>query len=179
MGKMALNLNNRVRMLWMQHSEWTRMAFTSVIFNNAEERQVVQRLLRNPIDFACFLASFYGEGIGGRFGVLLTEHLSLAVALVRATIAQDTGNAEKIKTKLFHNAEEISAFLASINPYWHYEIWKEMFFIHLDLAIEMAGQQINGEYEESINTYDRFEAEVMEMARMMFQGIMKQFACAH
>lgn len=170
-----INLNNEVRLLWMQHSEWTGMAFTSVIFGNPDEEAVIERLLRNPKDFARFLGAFYGDKTARRFGKLLTEHLSLAVALVEVTMAEDAEEADRISAMLFENADEISRLLADINPYWHYESWRNMFYVHLDLAIAMAGQRINGKYRESIHTYDRFEAEVMTMANMMVKGIIQQF----
>lgn len=174
-NKTQLGIINRVRMLWMQHSEWTRMAFTSVIFGNPDEKAVIDRLLRNPMDFAYFLMNFYGDVIGRKFGDLLTEHLSLAVSLVKATVEGDTVKAEQINERLYYNADEISALLASINPYWCYESWRVMFYTHLDLAKKMATEKIDGDYRESINTYDRFEAEVMGMAEMMYQGILRQF----
>ena len=59
-NKAQLSVINKVRMLWMQHSEWTRMAFTSVIFKNPDEEAVVHRLLRDPADSAYFLGQFYG-----------------------------------------------------------------------------------------------------------------------
>ena len=174
-SRKELELNKEVRMLWMQHSEWTRMAFVSIIFKNPDEEQVIFRLLRNPADFAYFLRIFYGDTIGFRFSDLLTEHLSLAADLVRATMVGDTIKAEIINKKLYENADEISLFLSSINPYWYYESWRIMLYMHLDMAKQMAGEMINGDYKESINTYDRFEREVMVMAEAMYDGILKQF----
>ena len=175
MNKEKLKLNNQVRMLWFQHSEWTRMAFASIIFKNPDEAEVINRLLRNPADFAYFLRYFYGHNIGAQFCTLLTEHLVIAADLVKATMAAETNKAEQINQRLYKNADEISAFLDSINPYWNSQDWKKMFYMHLDLAKLIASQMIEGNYEKSINTYDIFEAEVMNMADMMIDGIIKQF----
>lgn len=172
-GSVSMKLSNEIRMLWFQHSEWTRMAFVSVIFENPDESEVINRLLRNPVDFANFLRNFFGDAMATQFCKLLTEHLELAVELVRATMADDQASAEKINKRLYENADEISALLASVNPYWVYECWRRMFYRHLDLAKAMAGQLIDGNYLESIETYDRFEAEVMDMADMMVRGIVR------
>lgn len=40
---------------------------------------------------------------------------------------------------------------------------RAMFYKHLDLAKKMASEMMNGDYEESINTYDYFKAEVLFM----------------
>ncbi len=49
-----LHLNNYVRLLWEQHSTWTGAAITSIVFKLPNEDPVVNRLLRNPQDFAAF-----------------------------------------------------------------------------------------------------------------------------
>lgn len=166
-------IKNQTRLLWLQHSEWTRMAFTAVIFHNPNEEAVVSRLLRNPMDFTDFLITFFGWEFAFAFGELLKEHLSLAIALVRATIANDIEGAEKINKRLFANADEISALLAAASHHWHYDGWRAMLYRHLDLAKEMASEMIEGDYHESIQTYDNFEAEVMLMADMMSKGILR------
>ncbi len=169
------NLIKRVRRLWMEHSEWTKMAFTSIIFRNPDEEAVIERLLRNPKDFAGLFRNFYGKRIACKFEDLLTEHLTLAGDLVLATMAGDTGKAERINKRLYENAEEIATLLSSINPYWAFKDWEMMLFSHLDLAKKIASEMVNGKYEESISTYDKFEAEVMLMANRMAEGILKQF----
>ncbi|MDD4334147.1 MAG: acetylglutamate kinase [Desulfotomaculaceae bacterium] len=168
-----LGIVNRVRMLWMQHSEWTRAAFAATIFHNPDEEAVVQRLLRNPVDFSDFLICFFGWQFAFSFRELLTEHLSLAVALVRASMANDTAEAKKTNKRLFANADELSALLSTASPYWQYDVWRTMLYRHLNLAIQMASEIINGDYKKSIHTYNCFEAEVMLMADLMVKGLLK------
>lgn len=174
-NRKELELINEVSMLWMQHSEWTRMAFVSIIFNTPDKEAVIFRLLRNPADFAYFLRVFYGDNVGFRFSDLLTEHLSLVGSLVEYTMLGYTEAIEKTNEKLYKNADEISLLLSSINPYWYYESWKTMLYMHLDMAKNMAGEMINGNYRESINIYDSFEREIMLMAEVMYYGILEQF----
>ncbi len=164
---------NRVRMLWMQHGEWIKMAFVAIIFNNPDEERVLQRLLRNPADFARFFDCFFGREFSFSFKRLLTEHLELAAALVRALMANDTQRADKINTKLYKNADDLAAALTSANPYWRYEEWRTMLCRHLDLAKKIASEMINDDYKESIATYDYFEAEIMLMADQMIKGLLK------
>lgn len=47
--------------------------------------------------------------------------------------------------------------------------------MHLDLAKLMPTEMINGNYEESISIYDKFQAEVMTMANIMAKGVIRQF----
>jgi len=170
-GGLKLDLILKVYNLWMQHSEWTRMAFASMIFGNPDEDAVTARLLRNPVDFYYLLRQFFGETAALKFRDLLSEHLMLAGDLVKATMAGDSSKANSVNTRLYRNADQISDLLSSINPFWSYDEWRDMMYMHLDLAKKIAQEMINGSYEDSINTYDKFEAEVLSMADMMASGL--------
>ncbi len=172
LNRSCWDIINRVRMLWMQHSEWTRAAFVATIFKNPDEEAVLQRLLRNPADFSSFLYCFFGWQFALSFRNLLTEHLNLAVALVRAAMANDTAEAEMINKRLFKNADELSALMSTASPCWQYYTWRTMLYRHLNLAIQMASEMISGDYKKSVQTYDSFEAEVMSMADLMIKGIL-------
>lgn len=173
--KEKLNIIKKVNMLWMQHSEWTFMAIESIVLDCPNKESVIDRLLRNPKDFAIFLRQFYGDLFAYKFDVLFTEHLTLAADWINATIINDTDNANIIRDRWYRNAEEISSLLASVNPYWSFEIWRDMFFTHLGLVEKMTLQIMTGNYKESIETYDIFEAELMMMADIMYNGILRQF----
>ena len=172
-----LHLNNYVRLLWEQHATWTGMAITSIVFKLPNEDPVINRLLRNPRDFAAFLSNFYGEEKGKEFGELLTSHLVLAAELLKAIMAKDEKKAKEIRTEWYKNGEEIAIFLSQINPYWSREVWQEMFFEHLGFVEDIGVNLINGNYEEAIETQDLLELGVLEMADVMIEGILKQFPC--
>lgn len=172
-----LLLNNYVRLLWEQHSTWTAMAITSIVFELANEDAVTNRLLRNPRDFAAFLSNFYGEEKGKEFGELLTEHLVLASELFKAIMAKDDKKAKEIRDTWYENAEDIATFLSEINPFWSKEVWKDMLFEHLGFVEAIGVNLINGKYEEAINAQDLGELAVLEMADYMIEGILKQFPC--
>lgn len=145
-----LHLINYVRLLWGQHSTWTAMAITSIVFKLPNEEAVVNRLLENPKDFASFLANFYGEEKASEFDHLLTEHLVLAAELFKAIMAKDKDKAKEIRDKWYKNAEEISIFLSEINPFWSREVWEEMFFDHLTVSTLLYYHFINLPYKRVI-----------------------------
>jgi hypothetical protein len=170
-----LDIIKRFRLLWNQHSEWTRMAVNSIVFMLPNQEQTVNRLLRNPGDFGMTFRVFYGERIGNGFADLLTEHLVLAADLVKAVMAGNTAEAEAINTRWYANAGEIAVFLAGINPCWSEAEWREMMFTHLQLVADEALTLINKEYQRNIDIYDVIEAQAMEMADTMSEGIIDQF----
>ena len=174
-SKRELEIIKRFRLLWNQHSGWTIMAVNAIVLNLPNEEETVNRLLKNPCDFGKTLSNFYGRRVGYRFMELLTEHLTLAADLIKANLACNTKEAEEICKKWYQNGNEIAKFLARINPFWSESKWRDMFFEHLKHVDDNAITLMNKEYQKNIESSDILEAQAMEMADMMSQGIIKQF----
>ena len=168
-------LNQSLRALWEQHVYWTRLAVDSIIDRGPDEQPTIARLLRNPTDFAHALEPYYGAANARRLETLLTEHLTIAAELVKALQAGDNQKAADAKTRWFANADEIAAFLASINPYWSEAHWKAMLYEHLDLLTSAVAARLGGNYEENIALADPIEKQALGMADEMTKGIVKQF----
>jgi hypothetical protein len=170
-----INLVNTFRKLWEQHVMWTRSFIISTATNLSDLPLVTKRLLRNPGDFANVLKKYYGDSIAAKFESLLTDHLAIAGRLVNAAKAGDTEavNAERIKW--YSNADDISAFLASINPNWSKNEWKMMLYDHLKMTEDEAVERLTGEYAKDIAQYEAIEDEALMMADYMADGIARQF----
>lgn len=106
---------------------------------------------------------------------MLTSHLVTAAQLVKAAKAGDNTAAANAEKSWYANADEIAAFLASINPYWSERDWREMLHTHLALTKSEAVDMLNKKYGDSVSTYDQIEIEALQMADMMKTGIIKQF----
>lgn len=174
-NKKMLDVSNQFRLLWEQHGAWTRMAIRAIIFELPDEDLTIQRLLRNPVDFGFALRPYYGDVLAFKFKELLTTHLTLAANLVKAAKAGDTALAAEIEKKWYENADEIARFLASINPFWDENKWKEMLHQHLQYVKAEAVYTLEGNYAASIATYDEMELQILEMADYMSFGIIRQF----
>ncbi len=171
----VMDLVDYFRLLWEQHVAWTRMAVMALVHQLPETDLILQRLLRNPRDFANVFALFYGEEAAENLEGLLTEHLTIAAELVRAAIAGDNNAVTEADRRWHENAEQIASFLASVNPNWNEEDWSAMLEEHIDLLSENAAQMISGDYQESIDGYDEIELQALEMADIMAEGIAMQF----
>ncbi|MBH1940049.1 LysM peptidoglycan-binding domain-containing protein [Mobilitalea sibirica] len=174
-SRVEADLTDYMRMLWNQHVAWTRMAVMGIVHDLPETDMMIQRLLRNPQDFANVLASFYGEEEAQRFEELFSQHITIAADLVRAAKAGDTAAVQEAEQRWYENADEIASYLASLNPNWHEEDWSAMMNEHLDLLGENVTNMVAGNYEESINGYDDVEAQALEMADIMAEGLYEQF----
>lgn len=174
-SKAELELNNQIRMLWEQHVYWTRMLIISMAFNLHDMQEAANRLLKNPKDFQAALTPLYGEEKAAQFAELLTAHLVIASELVKAAKAGDSAAAADAEARWYKNADQIAAFLASINPYWSYEQWQKLLYDHLAMTKQEAVDILTQNFADSINTFDKIEQEALVMADVMTQGIVKQF----
>jgi hypothetical protein len=170
-----VDLISLFRMLWEQHDTWTTAAITSLVFGLPNTDAVINRLLRNPVDFEQALLPYYGQKAAAQFRDLLTAHLAIAADLVRAAKAGDNAAAMQIESAWYQNANAIAAFLAGINPYWSQEQWRRMMHTHLALVKAIAVNMLTGQYDESIAAYDRNELHTLDMADVMAAGVIRQF----
>lgn len=170
-----LNIILQMRLLWEQHTAWTRMTINSIVFSLPNERQTTARLLRNPKDFADAFRLFYGDTIASKLGDLLTEHLVLAAQLVKAAKADNGPEADAIERKWYDNADAIANLLGMINPYWTVEEWRAMLYEHLRLVKAEAVDLLRGNYQAAVDDYDEAEAQALIMADTLSSGIIMQF----
>lgn len=168
-------LLNMLRELWEQHVYWTRFFIISTVSDLEDLKNVTNRLLQNPDDFAKLLTPFYGTKIAKQFADLLRQHLLIASDLVNAAKKQESGNVEIARRKWYANADEIAKFLALINPYWDEAVWKNLLSNHLEMTEREAVLRLNGNYSEDIKNFDSIEQQALKMADYMFSGIVQQF----
>ena len=169
-----VDLMNSLRMLWEQHDVWTRATIVSLVFALPDVDFVTKRLLRNPADFGQALRPYYGDRIASKFSDLLKNHLVIAADLVKASKAGDNKAASEAEKKWYANADEIAAFLGSINPYWSEEDWRTMMHAHLSLVKAEAVNMLTKNYEAATSVYDEIERQSLEMADTMAAGIINQ-----
>lgn len=170
-----VQLSNMIRLLWEQHVVWTRLVIVSMANSLPDVDLVTKRLLRNPVDFEQALRPLYGDRIAAAFRELLTSHLVIAAELVKAAKAGDNRAAADAERRWYENADQIAAFLASINPCWSQEEWRTMLHRHLALTKNEAVFILTGDYAAGIATFDEIEKQALQMADVMTRGIIRQF----
>ncbi len=173
---LEMSVRNTLRQLWEQHIMWTRSFIISVGEELGDVDFVTSRLLKNPQDMSDALRPFYGDQVANGFKDLLTEHLAIGGDLVKAAKAGDQQKADALRKQWYENADEISGFLASINPYWSKDNWQRLFYDHLKMTEAEAANRIEKNYEKDIALYDQIEDGALKMADYMAEGIIKQFS---
>ena len=172
-------LRNTMRLLWSQHVYWTRSAIMSLINDSPDLDMVLARLLRNAPDMGNALVPFYGKAQADKYSALIKDHLVIAAELVKAAKAGDTKSFDAINKKWYQNADDITLFWSSINPYIDQKEMQEMMYKHLELLKTETVHLLEKNYTASINTFDLVELQALHMADEMSEAIVKQFSPAH
>ena len=165
-----------VRKLWEDHVTWTRVYIIAALGDLPEADVAAQRLLQNQTDIGNAVKPFYGDEAGEQLTALLEDHILIAADLLAAAKAGDTAKFEDANERWYDNADEIAAFLNSANPgNWPLSEMQSMMSMHLDLTLEEASARLNADWEGDVAAYDKVHAEILQMADMISDGIIKQF----
>lgn len=165
-----------VRKLWEDHVTWTRVYIIAALADLPEAEAATQRLLQNQTDLGDAIKPFYGEEAGAKLTSLLREHILIAADLLAAAKAGDDTGFEDAHARWYENAEDIAVFLNTANPdYWALDEMHTMMKEHLDLTLEEASARLNQDWAADVAAYDKVHREILHMADMVSEGIIRQF----
>lgn len=169
-------LHDSLRTLWDDHVFWTRMYIVSSIANSPDADATAQRLLQNQVDMGNAFAQYYGDEAGAQLTKLLQDHILGAVAVLDAAKAGDQVALETANTAWYANADDIAAYLNSLNPEnWPLDTLKSAMTMHLDQTLAEATAQLTGDFAKSIADFDEARTHMMMVADILSQGIEAQF----
>jgi len=161
--------------LWEDHIVWTRNVILNIMDDLPGTDQAVNRLLQNQDDIGNAVKPFYGEAGGKELTRLLREHITIAADLLKAAKIGNNSAFDATNKKWFANADEISGFLSKANPNWKLNDMKKMMNDHLTLTTEEAVARLKKDYVADVKAYDKVHEEILMMADMLTDGIIKQF----
>jgi len=171
----ACDLKSDMRKLWEDHIIWTR----NVIFNIIDElpgtTEAVNRLLQNQTDIGNAIKPYYGTAAGNQLTSLLRDHIFIAADLLTAL---DDGNTPAFNAAYVlwvANADAIAALLSSVNPNWPLAEMRAMMREHLEATAAEAAARKNANYVADVAAFDNVHMQILEMADMLTEGIVKQF----
>lgn len=176
----AQAFHDAMRKLWEDHITWTRMVIVDFLADPngtlPDTQASVDRLLQNQVDIGNAIKPFYGDEAGNHLTDLLTQHILIAAEILQDAKAGDTAALNDAVARWYANADEIAAFLNSLNPeFWPLDQMQEMMRMHLDLTLQEAVTYLHGDYAGSVAAYEQVHLEILEMADMLSTGIIEQF----
>jgi hypothetical protein len=172
--------HDAMRKLWEDHITWTRLVIVGFFADPdatlPDLNASVDRLLQNQTDIGNAIKPFYGDAAGDQLTELLRQHILIAAEILQAAKSGDTAALNDASARWYANADEIAVFLNSANPEnWPLDEMKAMMREHLDLTLQEAVTYLNGDYTGSVAAYEQVHLEILDMADMLSEGIIRQF----
>ncbi len=171
----AVQLRMNMSKLWEDHITWTRNFLISAANDSADKSTVTARLLKNQEDIGNAIKPYYGSEAGNKLTGLLKTHITTAADLVTAVKAGDSAAGAKANDAWYKNANEIADFLNSANSNWPKDQMRTMMKDHLDLTKQEAVDILGGKFAENVADYDKVHDQILKMADMLSEGIIKQY----
>jgi len=170
-----LALHDQMRRLWEDHITWTRLAIVTFADGSAGFSPTAGRLLENQDDIGDAIKPYYGDAAGERLTALLRDHITIAVDVLKAAKAGDTGAFASAKARWYANADDITDLLASANPrFWPQSMMRADMREHLDQTLAEAAHELGGDYAASIADYEQVHTHILAMADLLSSGIIRQ-----
>ena len=175
-GDPVRSLNAALRRLWADHVIWTRQYLVAAIGDTPDVQAAASRLLKNQEDIGNAVVPFYGQAAGEALTGLLKEHILIAVELVGAAKAGDNKRFAKEDARWTRNAEAIAELLSGANPNWVKKDVTDALMLHLMLTKQEAVARLKGDWETDVEVFDQIFTEILTIADVLTDGIVKQFA---
>jgi len=167
-----LRLNEDMRLAWLNHVYWTRMYLMSAVADNAEQQAVEERLLETADEITDVFARYLPIATTRQLRNLLTEHIEIAGQIIQALKAKNMSDYDALVQEWYRNANQMATLFANYNPYFESRETRNMLLNHLDLTREEIEQQVNGEYEQSIDVFRDVEQQALAMADYFARGLL-------
>ncbi|WP_217558661.1 glycosyltransferase [Paenibacillus sp. GbtcB18] len=170
-----VQLKSDMQKVWIDHTIWTRSYIVSAISNRPDQKDVLDRLLRNQQDIGNVIKPYYGEAAGNKLADLLREHILIAGKIVEAAKAGNQAEVKKLEADWHRNADDIAKFLSAANPNWPFKTLQDKLYTHLQLITEIVLACLKGDWKADIAATDKNEIHMIHMADFLTDGIVKQF----
>jgi len=120
-------------------------------------------------------APHVGEDSARELVSLLRRHVLIAVELLSAARSGHIERFKKEDERWIASANEIAAFLSSVNPNWPREVLEQHLQLLLQLTKDEAVARIAGNSRLDLRTYDAIHEEAMVIADLIEEGLAGDF----
>lgn len=168
--------HDAMRKLWEDHITWTRIFIISAAADLPDKTAATERLLQNQADIGNAIKPYYGDAAGTKLTALLKEHITTAAEVVAAAKANDSAKLADANKRWSANGDQIADFLSAANAKnWPQAEMRKMMRDHLDLTTKEAVARLRGDWAGDIKAYADVHQQILHMADMLSEGIMRQF----
>lgn len=148
--------------LWLDHYYYTRMAIIEYVSGYPGATETINRLYRNQQNIGSYVGTFAGAETGNELTALLTEHIDIALQIVKA--ASTGADITSMRSNWNRNAYQIAALIHKVLPSSSLDTLEQSLIKHLDTTIDEATAIINKNYGDSIVKGDIAEDHIIAMS---------------
>jgi hypothetical protein len=171
-----VKFENDFRRLWVDHVLWTSNYITSATTAGAEDQKdVLERLLRNQEDIGNAIKPVYGEDAGNKLADLLKEHIVIAGGIVDSAKSGDQAKLNQLNKEWYRNADDIAAFLSNANPNLKIEDLKKLLYTHLEMVADDLNASLKKDWQARIVSIDDGMTHIIMMSDAISDAVVKQF----
>jgi len=161
----------RIRMFWLELVIWIRIYMLSRYAGAGDPDQAFERLMRVPVEYVTTIEKYFPHIDAAEYLQLFTTYIELITSLITALIENDVEALNRITVSLYENADERADFVASINPFWDVEQWRDILYVNLRSTIEEATSFLLEDYEKNIDIYTRLLDQAETASTLLAQGL--------
>jgi hypothetical protein len=150
-----LNIISTFQRLFTQLAVLMRVTISSWAFNSPNFNSASQRLMRIPAEFRNAFLIFYGPEIADHFSNLLTSFIANIFTTLEGYGSNNQELLNQNVQKWYRDADNLAAFLSSINLFWNQAQWRNLLNQYVQLKFAMTNALFTGDYDLELAIYDR------------------------
>lgn len=168
-------LNSSMKRLWEEHVTRTRSVMLCIVDKLPGTEEALTRLHQNKIEIGNAIKPYYGTVAGEQLTALLQTHITILLEVFNATQTGNVKAMNEANNKWLSNADLITEFLCTTNPYLEKTDMKMIMKDLLLLTNDQTYQRIKKDYSADIAAFDKAQTEIIKLADIFSKGIVQQF----
>ncbi len=170
-----VKLKLTMRNLWTQYTIWTRQFIVDLLGNLPSLDKTTERLIKNQESIGNCIKQYFGDIAGDSITSLLKDHVNITADLLRTVKDEDINRTKILEEDAIANAENISTFFATINPYYDRQELIDMFDTNLVLTKYQFISRMEADYNSDIIYYDMGLHHIIMISDYLCDGIIDRF----
>lgn len=160
-----------IRMFWFELVTWIRNYMLSRYRGIGNPEKIYVRLRSIADEYVTVVKQIFGDKIAEDYIQLFYTYIELIDAFITAQMENNIDEINQATRLLYQNAEERAAFMASINPFWDQNEWRNRLYNNLQSTIEESTTLLAQDYSRNIDIFSRLLDQAESTGNYFTQGL--------
>jgi hypothetical protein len=141
-----------VRMFWFELVTWIRAYMLSRFKGIGNESEIIAHLKHISDEYARAQRQIFGTEFEPTIQ-LINEYINLIEELITAQLEGNNEEVSRIVQLLYQNADQRAAAVASINPFWDENEWRNRLYSHVRATVDQSITFQTGDYSRNLDIF--------------------------